>query len=224
MTATIPLSLLTEYVTASPSRRKSIIENLLDPKPFITNRYSDAAAAIAYDLKNAGGACTTLAQPITTLNGKMNGTLPEWQQQNAKLCVDVLQKLMSSPPAFRPSNSEILNNDNGPGWIEIAGLRVNVRPEAILRVEVGNEQLIGAVKYYLAKTAQLSKARAGYIGCLLHWYCETHLSNFGNAHYKMSKIIDVHGGTVREAPRAKIQNRNNITAACEEIALRLAAA
>lgn len=99
----------------------------------------------------------------------------------------------------------------------IGGLRVNVSHEAILQREEGNELWIGGIKFYLSKSKKLGKQRADYAGAIMNWYCEKHLSKLSNADYRCSLLVDLPGDTIHTAPKAKVRNRSNIEAACEEI-------
>lgn len=100
----------------------------------------------------------------------------------------------------------------------IAGVRVAISPEAILTKTAGNATHVGAVKFYFSKSKPLGKKRAEYMGALMDWYCEKHLKSVGIANYKCSLVADIPGDAIHAAPKAKIRNRKDIEAACEEIA------
>ena len=214
----ISLSQLAEYLTASPSRRKSIISEVANPKPFIVQTYNAASAAISSDIVSGKSDGSKIAEALSDLNLKLTSQIQDWQKQHVKLCIETLDRFEAIKPKLNLAGWDVIEPKAGPGSIFIGGLRVVVSPEAILRKQDGNIIKIGGLKFYFSKSKKLSKERALYLGAIIDWYCEMRLASYGEADHKCSMIVDLPGNNIVHAPKAKIRNRNDIEAACEEIA------
>lgn len=219
-TPRMSLSQLSEYLTAGPSRRKSIIIDAADPKPYIASTYNAASSAISADMLGGAGDNLGLTAQIEALSKKLKSPLPDWQIQHIKLCLEALKIYAASKNGWKLGEWEMLPANIGPKSMNIAGVRIGISPEAILRKTAGNLINIGCLKFYFAKSKPLSKERAAILGAVMHWYAEKHLGGQGLADHKSSIIIDLPGSAVHLAPKAVKTNRKNIEAACEEIVAR----
>jgi hypothetical protein len=106
---------------------------------------------------------------------------------------------------------------------EISGLSVSVGPTNILRArQKGRRALaVGIAKPYFSMTAPLTTSRssekAALHGAILHWYCETFLSHFGEARPDLCLSIDVYKHSVTEAPKSYKSRRRQIASCAQEI-------
>lgn len=193
-TKRISLTLLSEYLTAGPSRRKSIIADAATPPPFIVRTYNAASNAITADI--VGGDGTAVSTAIAKLNAELAGSMPDWQKQHVRSCVEALEKFLAQKKSLKLSQWTIAPPDAGPGNMLIAGIRLAVSPEALLIRKAGNEVQVGALKFYFTKTKTLSKRRADYIGAIMHWYSEKHLAALGVADYRCSLVANIPGNEI----------------------------
>lgn len=216
----ISLSQLSEYLTASASRRKSIIADAADPKPYIAQTYNAAIKAISHDILHPDATGAKIQSEITQLQNLLTSSIDEWQKQHAKHCIEAIKKYLEQRAGIGLLDWIVMKPSVGPGEMKIAGVRVTISPEAIITKKKDNIITVGAVKFYFSKSKDLTSKRADYMGALIHWYCEAQLKALGTAEHKCSMVVNLPGNSIHFAPRAKIRNRKDINDACEEIAAR----
>ncbi|MGH6896000.1 MAG: hypothetical protein ACREJ5_05575 [Geminicoccaceae bacterium] len=217
----IGLTQLSEYMVATPGRRRAIVEEINDPKPYIVAVYNDASdLMIRYC--SAGSSAQTIANAgLADLHAKASSpTLSDPQRQNARLCIEAIEGAVKMFAGLNLPECEIVPLAQGAPPMMIEGVQVNVRPEAIIRQVVGrNRPGVGAIKFYFPRTKKLSAERAAYMGTILQWYCEHSFAN-SEADHRLCSIIDAVGGKVHAAPKATKRRREDVRGACEEIRIR----
>jgi len=129
-TKRISLSKLSEYLTASPSRRKSIIQDAADPKPAKT--YNAASEAISKDILSGATDGAGIASKIGDLKKQLDAGLPDWQRQHVLNCIEALERYLTAKSSLGLASWKIKPPTVGPGNMIISGVRVAVSPEALL--------------------------------------------------------------------------------------------
>ena len=218
---TVSINQLSEYLTAGPSRRKSIIKESRETKPFIVKTYNQASKAISRYLTNYENEPHLLSSEIDRLYGELKDTHPEWEKQNIRLCVEALERFQLDSERLNLGKRSIRPANVGPNSLLVEGVKINISPEGIVFEDVDgqNQPRAGLLKCHFSKTKKLTSKRANYIGAILHWYSEEHLSNVGQPDYRASMIVDVQNDmTIRIAPKGQKRSREDIADACSEIA------
>jgi hypothetical protein len=164
-----------------------------------------------------GGGDSVVDTEIARLDRVIDRLEDSKERQNAVLSREALARYSAWAPRLVNASTTVHDPKIGPGQIAIGGMRVTLRPEAIITVERANVVHVGAVKFHYAKKA-LGKPRADYTAAVLRWYSEEHLSDFGIADHRTSRVFDIVSEIVYEAPKGRVRVRGEITAACEEIA------
>ncbi len=204
----ISLNKLSEYLTATPVRRKGILREQKQPKPFIVGRYQKAKNLICSHL------CGEINddQIRTMARGLMAQDFTStWKEENAQLCQEAISAHLS-----KPYDSHLAPFDSEPdGLVEVGGIQISVWPDLICLDDEG--QVTGVLKLHLSKTHQLSK-EAGEYGSLVLWrWAEVH---FGQTVQRNScQLYEVFGQQLYTPKKAFKKRLGDITAACEEIAI-----
>jgi hypothetical protein len=212
----ISVNKLGEYMTATPLRRRRIIYDQKRPKTFILPRYSEAQDAIAkYLIGGANDERIVLAE-IERLSFAPSAT--EWEEQRKRLCIEAMQHFLEMNDGIDLEGWTATTGGNDQPRLQVGGLEISVRPEVILRgADRVGEPVGGAIKLYFSKTIPLSQDGGSYIATTLHQFVDAHVES-GRADPRHCRVIDVFAGKVFSASRANIRRRNDLLAACEEIA------
>jgi hypothetical protein len=211
----ISINKLGEYLTATPSRRKRIVEDQQDPKPFITKRYGDAREQIVGYLASDMTDDSTILQAAENLKVHSGGT--DFCEQDRCASSEAIHSFLEA--------SENLDLDglvavpvssNESSTMDVAGVTISMRPDAILKDKETGE-VKGCVKLHFPKTTPLNEQGGEYVATALR----VHL---GNSHAAVDPnkcfVVDVPTKQVYSAPKAFKRKMNDISAACEEIDVR----
>jgi hypothetical protein len=208
----ISITKFAEYlVTTTPGRRRSILTDQRFPPAFKATKFRAAYAPIA-DILVRGGDPELVDEQIAIWRRQKPAS--KFQAECLALCIDALTALKAIL-----ERGALMQFSFAPGLpeahIELGGVKVSVRPEAL----IGGPE-IGAVKIYLSKTNPLTKdgkgklGSAGFAGAALHLWAE---EAFGNALPERCLVVDVFAGEVYKAPSRNAIRRKHMLAACEEI-------
>lgn len=219
--ATITLNQLADYLTASPGRRRAIVEDMLDPKPYIVAVYNDASDLMRRYCSAGADAAMVWDDGIAALSNKMQDrTISDGQRQNAKLSFEAASAAMPLTAALAQVGDPLMLKGCAQG-MSIEGVQVNVRPDLLLQKDLGgNKPHFGAVKFYFPKTKKLSKERANYAGAILQMYCEQIAGDWYVVDENMCLIVDAFGNAILPAPKHTKRRRDDIANACDEIRIR----
>lgn len=211
----ISLNKLGEYLTATPSRRKRIIEDQQDPKPFITKRYGAAREQIVDFLASNMADDSIILQAAKNLKIPSGGT--DFVEQDRAASSEAIHSFLEA--------SEKLNLDglvvepvspSESSTMDVAGVTISMRPDAILKDKVTGE-VKGCVKLHFPKTTPLDAQGGEYVATALR----VHLGNNSTAvDPNKCLVVDVPTKQVYSAPKAFKRKMNDIAAACEEIDVR----
>ena len=213
----ISVNKLGEYLTASPVRRRRIIRDQREPRPFVVNRYRQARKAIRAYLKTGG------AQPelIAEMAELLEAAEPEsnFAAQDARCSAEALEAFMELAEALALDDVYIERPSGPYPYLSVAGVGVSIRPDLILRgVDGRGRPFAGAIKIHIAKTHPLSEEAGAYVATLLRRYlCQTESVGVSPAH---CMVLDVFSHRIHRAPRAFRRRMGAIEAACEEIGQR----
>lgn len=212
-TPRISITKVAEYMVAPPSRRATILRDQKFPPAFKASRFRDAYVALSEILTTGGG--------VRALDGQ----IAEWRSRTPakRFQAECLSNCIDALTAFKAlmMRGEFDDMSFLPGmaeaYVEVGGVDLSVRPEVVIGGETP-----GAMKIYLGKTSPLTddaRGRPGsssYATTALNLWAE---GAFRSAPPEMSLVVDVFAGKVHRAPARQRVRRNDLLAACREIAV-----
>src|SRR5688572_13976454 len=162
----ISINKLGEYMTATPLRRRRIIQDQKRPKTFILSRYAEAQNAITRYLLTGKQDSGLLISEIERLSLAPSAT--EWEEQRKHLAVAAIKRFMNVADLIDLAGQSVTAPGNNQPRLVFGGLELSVRPEVLLR---GRDRFgrpsAGAVKLYFSKTAPLGDEAGAYIATAL---------------------------------------------------------
>ena len=213
----ISLNKLGEYLTASPSRRRRIVQDQQDPKPFITARYSDARDAIVDFLASGMSEEEKLLSVAEQLRSDTTGT--DFVRQDRLASADAIENFLEAADQIEIEDLTVVPADSAStASMEVGGVRVSVRPDAYLKNAI-TDDIVGAIKLHFPKTTPLNDVSAKYVATTLKVF----LSEEQGAEFvdpKKCYVVDVSTQAATCAPKSFKKNMKDISAACEEIRAR----
>lgn len=209
----ISISKVAEYLVAPAGRRATILRDQKFPPAFKASRFRDAYVALADILVRRGG--------VHAIDAQIAAWRSHWPSK--KFQAECLQNCIDALTAFRALM--IRGEFDGmmflPGmtaaYVELGGVDLSVRPEVVI-----GGATPGAMKLYLGKSAPLTadtRGRPGsssYATTALNLWAE---GAFRSAPPEGSIVVDVFAGRVHRAPTRQHNRRNDLRAACQEIAV-----
>lgn len=212
----VTLNALADYLTASAGRRRSIVTDQKSPKTFRVAYYADAEDAVIGAL--SGGGTGDALDHLARGRAKVMAThaTKEWEQARR----DTQLEAIEAARAFLESDvaSPLLGlttHRRRTAALLVSGVHVSVRPE--LFIADTTNATTGAIKLYFSKSGALPDERARYAGAILHRFVES-LSPDASADYRSCFVVDVFARRLHAAPRTYRRRRQDIDAACSEIA------
>lgn len=210
----ISLNKLGEYLTATPSRRKRIILDQQEPKPFIAARYTDARAEIVQYLASGMVDDSSLVAVAKRLRLDDSGT--EFACQDRLASADAIENFLEVSERIELDDLTVVPVSNSASEsMEISGVFVSIRPDAFLKDPVTGD-IKGAIKLHFPKTTPLTELAAGYVGAAIKVFLQKEKGSLVVDH-RRCYVVDVSTQTVSSAPKAHVRKMNDIAAACEEI-------
>ena len=214
----LSINKLGEYLTCGALRRRRILNDAKHPQGFIVPRYNDFYAVASRFLESNPLDAAIIYAAIDEILARAPGT--EWDEQNKSLNVDLLTNLVDIPDLLPLEGLRMIAMPNVQNDLEIAGVTVSVRPEILLTGTIRGRDVMGALKLYLPKSYPLDQTTADYITTTVHQHLSTFPQLDAEIDYRLCLVADVPTRTVYAAPRSFTRRRNDIEAACEEIAAR----
>lgn len=210
----ISVNKLGEYLTATPSRRKRIIEDQQQPKTFIAARYSDAREEIVEYLSTGMNDDSKILSAATELRIPNGGT--EFAEQDRQASASAIENFLEASENLDLEGLVVESGEStSSNTMEVAGVDISMRPDAVLK-DPESGQVVGCVKLHFPKTSPLTPQAAEYVATAMRVYLESAEENSAIDHSKCY-VVDVPTQRVVSAPKAFKRKMNDIEAACEEI-------
>jgi len=208
---------LSEYMQATPTRRRRILTDQKWPSDFITPLYTEAQEEIAGFIRRKSTDSTRIEEVIDRLSNGSAAT--EWHARKNGLCIDALKAFLNIAPDLDLSRYVIRQTHNKQPKLSMAGVEISVRPELLLKVK-GKEgsTTSGAIKLCFSKNIPLNEESEKYFGALLHNFTYWFVEPVKTAAIRDCIIIDVFAEKVFLAPRATKRRMKELEDACREIA------
>ncbi len=209
----ISLNKLGEYMTATPARRRRIVEDQINPKDFIAARYTDAREKISdYIAGNIGE--QDLIQVAEKLRNQSYDS--KFTAQDKSLSADAIDAFLDVsdqlPTGYK--FEKVVASDKS--TLEISGVMVSIRPDVYLKND--NNEVVGAIKLHFPKSNPLTTTSGEYVATGLRTFVQENTSDIID--HKLCVVVDVPSSNVILAPKAGKKRMNDIEAACEEISAR----
>lgn len=205
---------LGEYLTATPSRRKRIIQDQQDPKVFIAARYSDARSEIVQYLASGMVDDSSLASAAKRLRLDDSGT--EFAYQDRLASAEAIENFLEASEQIELDDLVVVPVENSASEsMQISGVSVSIRPDAYLKDPITGD-IRGAIKLHFPKTTPLTELAAGYVGAATKVFLQQE-KNSPVVDHRKCYVVDVSTQTVSSAPKSHVRKMNDIAAACEEI-------
>jgi hypothetical protein len=216
---------LSDYLNATPPRRKSIIREAKYPKTSVVARYNGAREGLTGYLCDAGRSPAALAQAIIKLQDKeAKFSATDWTKQDCNLSIEAIQTFQKSYNSLGLSKIDCKPVVTKQPKLSISGVDVSVSLDATTRrVGKSGGECVGGLILLFAKSDASSKsreARCRTSAILAAIFTEQHLAYLGEPDAKISFALDVFGGRIFAAPSMYPTKLEHMKASCEEVALR----
>ena len=208
----ISLNKLGEYLTASPARRRRIVEDQISPKAFIVARYTDAREIIVkYISKEIS------EQDLINKSYELRSNIYEsdFITQDKNLSADAIDDFLEIVDQF--SNDKFIFekvNQAKKSSLSISGVLISIRPDVYLKND--NNEIVGAIKLHFPKSNPLSTVSGEYVATGLRAFLDEQ-NDSKLIDYRLCSVIDIPTGNVISAPKASKKRMQDIAAGCEEI-------
>lgn len=208
-----------EYMIAQAARRQRIVHDQKWPSDFIVTRYKDVYSTVTSYLLSDPRDPFIIAQAIE----RLYNTIPEtvWQVQNTQCSAEALEAFGGYANQLDFLGLHISAADPTPPYLVIEGVGISVRPEMLLTGQRRRgKPITGALKLHVSKKTPLDSEAGEYVASLVHMFLTDVLCPADSPDPAACLVLDVFTGQAFAAPRAFKRRRENIAAACREIAVR----
>lgn len=212
----ISLNSLAEFLTASETRKRSIIADQHKPKTAIVARYRDAEPAVIQYLESRCKDASVLTKVIDHLDSlKPTDARKAERVQSCLAAVKSMRGFEWTTPAIANAIPR-RPHDSAPPLL-MAGVQISVRPDLLLFRTFSDRKPIGAVKLRFSKTCALGGETAAYVGAGL---CRFMVDAYGvdlDTAVKNTVVLDVFSRTEHLPPRSITSRLKSMAIACEQI-------
>lgn len=206
----ISLNKLGEYMTATPARRRRIIEDQIAPKEFIAARYADARENISNFIVGDISDDRLEQIAIELRNHTYDST---FIAQDKNLSADAIDSFLEISDQLPTDYKLEKTPANVKATLEISGVDVSIRPDVYIKND--NDEVVGAIKLHFPKSNPLTVTSGEYVATALKAFVQENASTPISP--KLCIVIDVPSSTVITVPKAGKKRMMDIQAACEEI-------
>ncbi len=214
-TPNITVNKLGEFIVATPTRQRRILEQLKYPKDNAFGfMYEDAREAIKQYLIN-GRDESILLKCIEYLEEREAGS--EWQVTQVASSVEALDAVLHST-VFDDLKIEFEAYTGSNPRMIIEGVHVSVFPDLIVRCKRRGENYIGGLKIHLSKNGSFGEEGAKYISAIIHQFADMYIKTKG-AEVRPAENLsyDVFTDSLVPCPAAVKRRWDDIQAACKNI-------
>jgi hypothetical protein len=151
-----------DYLTASASSRRRIIQDAKFPPTMLVVFYEDARRALRSHLQAGSFATKTLEKAVSTLGRKLENTgLTEWKKRNHRLCIEAIEAFQESEEKIGLGGIKYTAPDTSTSKISISGVTISVSLDLIAhRTDAKGLKSTGGVVLVFSKTGGPDKNAA----------------------------------------------------------------
>jgi hypothetical protein len=191
----ISLNKLGEYMTASPARRRRIVEDQINPKTFLVARYSDAREYIInYILgKSDEEELLDAAEKLRTQKYESDFTAQD-KNLSADAIEDFLEVADQIPSGYVYEKAANFESS----VLKISGVTVSIRPDIYIKND--NNKIVGTIKFHFPKTNPLNPTSGEYVATALRTFLQEQESE--TVDHKLCLILDIPSENLIASPKA----------------------
>ncbi|MBX3409845.1 MAG: hypothetical protein KF859_08155 [Phycisphaeraceae bacterium] len=206
---------LATYMSASPTKRESVLREQKFPPTYRSRWYDIATKAITRCLIHPERDSEIIVQVID----RLHATTPadKHERQVAENNAAALESFLGVLPELEWDGLAAQGYPHRAATLEIEGVVLSVRPEVKLSGKLRGSQVRGGVKLYVSKSTRLGEDGGAVIGALLHEFSSQQCDNGEACKQRHCQVIDVFGEDWHAAPNAIKRRLRDIEAACREI-------
>lgn len=213
---------LAEYLTATPTRRATIIREAKFPKTAQVALYRDARLAVARHLCGAGDLDHIWSAIGRLTERAADPDASSWTVDDCRRSVEVLEAFARRSNEMELNRFEFRIVSGTLPYLVISGVSVSVSISATVhRTSRDGARHVGGLALFLSKAMAddvASPERAAVAALLCFMFAEERLGHLGAADHKLCLALDVAGGKVFPAPKGQARRRKDMGHACAEIA------
>jgi hypothetical protein len=216
---------LSEYLKASPTRRKQIIKGAKFPKAAIVAQYKIARDSLSKFICDSARDHTILVsahEKLLEREAKTNAT--DWVKDDSRRSIEAIQAFQKNANAMGIQKLDCKSIATSQPNLQIAGVDISVTLDATTHRLNKGEDMVGGVIFLFSKaddaTAKARQERCKIAAVLALLFTQKHLLYSGKADHKLCYSIDVLAGRAHQAPATYKTILDHINDSCEEVALR----
>jgi hypothetical protein len=216
---------LAEYLTATPTRRKSIIKDAKFPKTSIVARYDAARTAIAGFLCDQTRSARRFSDAAADLSARESRPdASDWIKNDCRLSIEAINTFQRAYNSLGLARFDCRPVSSNQPKLIVAGVDVSVSLDATLhREDAEGVRFVGGAILLFSKTETSGRQREDRCktsAVLAALFSEQHLTYLGQTDPKLCFSIDVFGSKPYQCPSSFKRKLDHIQDSCEEVALR----
>jgi len=214
---------LSELVSATPTRRKSIITGAKFPKKAIVAQYRDANDQLLAFLQNPSRSNPNFLTIIEALYEKAGDTaLKPWTRADAGRSAEALEFVQKDYNKSRLGQYDLRALPKTKPKIMLEGVMVSSSAVCSVHGKFKGEDAVGCLSLLFNKSessnaVRLERCKSAAVLSVI--YSEQHLGDFGVPATKLSLSYDIFGSKVHIAPSTYKKREANMRFACEDVAV-----
>jgi hypothetical protein len=211
---------LSEYLTATSTRRKSIVQAAKFPKTAIVARYDAARDGITKYLCDLGRDAGILIDAMDSQKTRgENIEASEWIKNDSALSIEAIDNFHKAMNKLGLSKLECRPVTTNQPHLTIEGVRISVSLDAT----VHRKESVGGLILLFSKaepstTSRIDRCKTAAV--LAYLFTEQNLKYLGVPDHKLCFSVDVFGGKAHATPNTYKKKLDYIQSSCEEVALR----
>jgi hypothetical protein len=218
---------LSDYLSASSTRRKRIIQDAKFPRTILVARYGAARDVIGNYLCDIARPTGKLVDGISALKAESEKTDSQWTKQDSLLSIEAIEAFHSAYTKNQMGVRKIecrsiIGNTQPHLLIEGTKVSVSLNATTHMKDKDGTQRVGGLVLLFSKSETELAARaeRCRNAAVLAYFFALNFLDYAGKADPKLCFALDVFGGKAYPAPNAYKQRLGQINTSCEEIAVR----
>lgn len=211
----ISVTKLGEYTGTNASRRRAIVAEQKRPRAYRVARYDLVRREIARFYRS-GQDPEAIVRVIEEIESGLHSfTAADDDRDNS---VRALEAFLDGSDLFEMEGLQVLAGPHDPPKLSIAGVDVSVRPDLVLRGRRRRTNLVGAVKFHIAKGIALDEEMGINAATVLHQYVDEQMrTDDEKASHSHCVVFDVFARRWHHATPAVVRRRKLVENACSEI-------
>lgn len=212
----LSLNQLAEFSISTDTRKKRIIEQQIKPKTFLVSWYQLAKGGMKNYFKNVNDITPLLSTIDLVLKKPDEGK--KRRHIDKQVSIEALRRLMEMkiPEILKSTKYEIITPKEK--TIELYWVNIIVAPEIIIKAEIQNKIVYGAIKFHITKSKPFTNEQASLATSVIFEYLKTHIAAKGEVIVpELCFSLDVFGKGLVHAPLNRIIPMKNLKSICDEI-------